>query len=199
MGSSLYIRFKHFIVLFLPRQVGFRLRQIKVKVITLVDLQVDLLANFGVLGRYRPKDEVLDPKQSNDLPQYLKRKKLTLADFEAMVAGTFKPPESCPAPLMDLSLNWQKSNSSINKIQTEHGLILTTRKPVEVQYDEPTTRDKNYKTIFGASDGIILVPLDFGHSMSFQLNKFATGKWHYCLFNNFRSIHTRCNMLTERN
>ena len=146
MGSSLYIRFKHFIVLFLPRQVGFRLRQIKVKVITLVDLQVDLLANFGVLGRYRPKDEVLDPKQSNDLPQYLKRKKLTLADFEAMVAGTFKPPESCPAPLMDLSLNWQKSNSSINKIQTEHGLILTTRKPVEVQYDEPTTRDKNYKT-----------------------------------------------------
>jgi hypothetical protein len=63
---------------------------------------------------------MLDPKKSPDLPKYLARKKLTLQDFEAMIAGNYQPPEvsvKAPAPI----------TRKIEKIQTGQGLILSTR------------------------------------------------------------------------
>ena len=109
-------------------------------------------AYFGNLGPDRPKEQILDPKKANNLTNYLKKKNLNLQHFEAMIAGTYRPATADhqnqyqqkqqhqqqkpanPKPLLELNLQTPfgaQNKSKIEKIQTNHGLVLTTRKSVE--------------------------------------------------------------------
>ena len=62
------------------------------------DLPVSLFAYFGNLGPERLKEPVLDPKKAHKLPQYLKKKNLTIEDFEKVRAGTYQPRKNLLKP-----------------------------------------------------------------------------------------------------
>ena len=102
------------------------------------DIRVDYTAYFGNLGPHRPPEQILDPKDSPDLPRYLKRKKLTLFDFKALIEGTYQPPEESAPPEFQCGPEQfppgpMGGPRNIAKIQTEHGLVLSTRRTVELQ------------------------------------------------------------------
>ena len=124
------------------------------------DLNVTYSAYFGNLGPDRPREEIFDPNKARDLTNYLKKKNLTLQNFEAMIAGTYQPATedhqnqyqqqqkpANPKPLLQLSLknpfeDQKKNFGNIEKIQTNRGLVLSTGKFVESRQSQFQERPK---------------------------------------------------------
>ncbi len=62
--------------------------------IVLSDLRVQYMAYFGNLGPERPKHVVVRPTTATDLPEFFKKKKLSMQDFEKVRRGTYWPGKS---------------------------------------------------------------------------------------------------------
>ena len=123
----------------------------RTKYLFAADIRVDYTAYFANLGPNRPREQILDPKDSPDLPKYLKRKKLTLKDFHALTEGVYEPPQEGPPQnfqcrpdqfppgpeFSDFDGRPVGPARNIAKIQTEHGLVLSTRRTVEMPDPNP--------------------------------------------------------------
>jgi len=90
------------------------------------DLNVGFTAYYGNIGPTRPTDLVLDPAKAPDLTKYLRRKRLTLAQFEAVRAGTYQPAVDPQQPNMPPSLM---------EIQVE--TLPNNRNTYEPQFHQP--------------------------------------------------------------
>jgi hypothetical protein len=99
------------------------------------DLEVNYIAYFGNAGPARPLEQELDVKHCPGLVKYLRKVNLSLPQFEAMLTGCY-PPEmeyqlqpEFPDPGFPPSHHHGGRN--IEKIHTEQGLFLATRKSAE--------------------------------------------------------------------